>query len=63
MALDQNITFDNGDEYSLQAIVEHDGEDVHGGHYVVLIRRHGIWEDREDDKIIKVREGKISAIF
>ena len=48
VVLDETLVFGNRDKSSLQAIVQHEGESVHGGHYVIFLRRDGIWECRDD---------------
>ena len=35
--LDEKLTFKNGDEYNLEAILQHEGQSVHGGHYIIFL--------------------------
>ena len=50
IVLDEKLTFENGDEYCLEAILQHEGESVHGGHYIIFLRLNGIWECRDDHR-------------
>ena len=49
IVLDENLTFENGDEYCLEAILQHEGKSVYGGHYIIFLRLHGIWDDTPHD--------------
>ena len=43
--------FENdSDEYHLEAIVQHEGQFAHCGHYVVFLFLNGRWERRDDDR-------------
>ena len=46
--LDEKLTFENGDEYNLEAILQHEGQSVHGGHYIIFLFLNGCWECRDD---------------
>ena len=50
VTLDETLTFENGDEYILEAILQHEGESIHGGHYIMFLRTNGAWERRDDGK-------------
>ena len=50
VAVDEKLTFDNGDVYSLEAILQHECASVHGGHYIIFLRLNGLWECRDDDR-------------
>ena len=50
IVLDEKLTFENGDEYRLEAILQHEGESIHGGHYIIFLRLGEIWECRNDDR-------------
>ena len=34
--VDEKLTFENAEEYTLEAILQHEGESVHGGHYIIF---------------------------
>ena len=36
VVLDEKLTFENGDTYSLEAILQHEGESIHKGHYIIF---------------------------
>ena len=48
--LEEKIVFDNGDEYFLEAILQHEGDSASSGHYIVFLRLGGIWQCRNDNR-------------
>ena len=59
VTLDEQLTFEGGDKYSLQAIVQHEGESIHGGHYIMYLKSNGKWECRNDQSRTFYDAGKL----
>ena len=47
VTLDEKLVF-AGDEYILEAILQHEGERANSGHYIIFLRLNGVWECRND---------------
>ena len=39
--------------YDLEAILQHEGEHIHGGHYIMFLRTKTAWERRDDEKCVQ----------
>ena len=48
LILDSTIATRDARQYKLEAILEHSGSTVCGGHYIVYLLLHGRWEKRND---------------
>ena len=51
VTVEEVLEMDNGDAYTLQAILEHKGTGTGGGHYIVYIRAGDKWQKRDDAKV------------
>ena len=49
--LDSSITSKNGDTYNLEAILQHQGVSMAGGHYIIFVLVSGRWEERDDAEV------------
>ena len=57
--LNESIFFHNGDMYDLQAIVQHEGESAHCGHYIMFLRTSRSWECRNDGTVVEHDSAKL----
>ena len=52
--------FENdSDEYHLEAILQHEGQSAHCGHYVVFLFLNGRWERRDDGRRDRYQGGEL----
>ena len=49
--LDTSIISENGDTYNLEAILQHQGVSMAGGHYIIFVLVSGRWEERDDAEV------------
>ena len=49
--LDTSIISEKGDTYNLEAILQHQGDSMAGGHYIIFVLVSGRWEERDDAEV------------
>ena len=49
--LDTSIVSEKGDTYNLEAILQHQGDSMAGGHYIIFVLVSGHWEERDDAEV------------
>ena len=59
--IDQVMTLPNGDQYSLESVVNHQGDTIQSGHYVAFVKSGKFWYLVNDDIVKRVAMKSLSS--